>query len=132
MGALSLKGALSARGGGSLSDMSFTPKKYAAALQRRCAREFGDPKESGVEVTQVFGRSKYDPKGDYTFQISGSDWFEFRGRLVREERWRALVRVHHGGNVSISPMKVAGSDDAIPEEKVRCVFEALSAADYED
>lgn len=112
--------------------MSFTPKKHAAALQRRCAHEFGDPKKSGVEVTQVFGRSKYDPKGDYTFQISGSDWFEFRGRLVREERWRAIVRVHHDGSVAIEPMKVAGSDDPIPEEKVRCAFESLSGADYED
>jgi hypothetical protein len=112
--------------------MGFTSKKYAAALQRRCASEFGDSKKSGVEVTQVFGRSKYDPKGDYTFQISGSDWFEFRGRLVREERWRAIVRVHSDGSVTIEPMKVAGSDDAIPEEKVRCAFEGLSSADYED
>ena len=111
--------------------MRFTPKQHAAALQRRCAQEFGDPKQSGVEVTQVFGRSKYDPKGDYTFQISGSDWFEFRGRFVREERWRAIVRVHHDGHVSIAPMKVAGSSDEIPRERVRCAFEGLSTADYE-
>lgn len=113
--------------------MGFTPKKYAAALQRRCAHEFGDPKQSGVEVTGLSGRSKYDPKGDYTFQISGSDWFEFRGRLVREERWRAIVRVHSDGSATtIEPMKVAGSDDAVPEEKIRCAFESLSSADYEN
>ncbi len=113
-----------------------TVKEHTTILQRRCATTIAtagepDPEEKFTKrgIIRVGPVEKFGNDGNYSFDISEQDVFEFRGRQRREVIWLCTVYVDPEHEVRV--FKDRRSLEPVPPGVLECATLAIRSSEYE-
>jgi hypothetical protein len=108
-----------------------TVKEHATIIQKRCAitvatKGVEDPEDALTTrgIIRVGPVKRLGNDGDYAFEISEQDQFEFRGRQRREVIWICMVYVTPEHEVRVYQER--GGYDPVPDGVLDCVTTPIS------